>query len=285
VTNTFETDIRSDRSETLLWAEAGKGIVLWTGLFERSISSFSSLLFRTLGLDPDSVVYPPPIARKRVIKDSGYSTNFADLAGIIADLPEKIQTVHGDDSLCLPGAGCHPVFDCLAGKTIDKFTIIGTVTPVFRRESQRNCWRLLSFRQAEAVILGQEADVHTKLDEFAKSAHSLLTNLGLRVRLSAASDSFTGRGAALKGIFQRSSASKTEFLWTDAARMDHALLSTNRHWTTFGDRFNIRLNDGRTASTACIGVGLERVVLALNEVVGLSNICWEQYPSDRAGEG
>jgi seryl-tRNA synthetase len=53
-----------------------------------------------------------------------------------------------------------------------------------------------------------------------------------------------------------------------------AVASFNFHQEHFGSAFGIQLQDGRVASTACLGFGLERITLALLRAHGMVHSDW-----------
>jgi seryl-tRNA synthetase len=53
-----------------------------------------------------------------------------------------------------------------------------------------------------------------------------------------------------------------------------AVCSFNFHQEHFGSTFEIRTPDGKTANTACLGFGLERIVMALFKTHGFSVERW-----------
>ena len=55
-----------------------------------------------------------------------------------------------------------------------------------------------------------------------------------------------------------------------------AVCSFNFHQEHFGATFGIRTQDGNVANTACLGFGLERIVMALFKTHGFDPIEWPQ---------
>ena len=60
-----------------------------------------------------------------------------------------------------------------------------------------------------------------------------------------------------------------------------AIASFNHHLDHFGSSYGIELTDGRTAHSACLGFGHERIVLALLRTHGLDPDAW---PTDVRSE-
>ena len=53
-----------------------------------------------------------------------------------------------------------------------------------------------------------------------------------------------------------------------------AVCSFNYHQEHFGEVFGIHTADGKVAHTACLGFGLERVVMALFKTHGFDSTTW-----------
>jgi seryl-tRNA synthetase len=57
--------------------------------------------------------------------------------------------------------------------------------------------------------------------------------------------------------------------------------SFNFHQEHFGATFEIRTQDGKTANTACLGFGLERIVMALFKTHGFLVERWPREVQQR----
>jgi len=57
--------------------------------------------------------------------------------------------------------------------------------------------------------------------------------------------------------------------------------SVNMHGRFFGEKFNITAADGESASTGCIGLGIERWVLAAFTQHGFDPMRWPEGVRDR----
>ena len=104
---------------------------------------------------------------------------------------------------------------------------------------------------------------------------ALLTSLHLPARAEVAADPFFGRGGKLLAVNQKEQQLKFEVLVpVISAEEPTAVCSFNLHQEHFGTTFGIRTQDGRTASTACLGFGLERIVMALLRTHGFDPAAW-----------
>jgi seryl-tRNA synthetase len=106
----------------------------------------------------------------------------------------------------------------------------------------------------------------------------LLQALGLAARSEVAADPFFGRGGKMLAANQKEQKLKFEVLVPVISAEDPtAVCSFNFHQEHFAATFDIRTLDGNTANTACLGFGLERIVMALFKTYGFSV---EHWPAD-----
>lgn len=88
--------------------------------------------------------------------------------------------------------------------------------------------------------------------------------LGLSAKSDVASDPFFGRGGKMLAANQKGQKLKFEVLVPVISEEDPtAVCSFNFHQSHFASTFGIHTGDGQQASTACLGFGLERIVMAL----------------------
>ena len=118
-------------------------------------------------------------------------------------------------------------------------------------------------------------------DEWAHLGLELLRGLGLPAELDNANDPFFGRRGKMLAKIQREEAQKLELLVQIAGPEPTACASFNHHRDHFGATYEIELADGRTAHTACLGFGHERIVLALLRTHGLDPDAWPEEVRER----
>ena len=103
----------------------------------------------------------------------------------------------------------------------------------------------------------------------------LLIALGLPARADVASDPFFGRGGKVLADGQKAQKLKFEVLVPVISESDPtAVCSFNYHQEHFGHVFGIKTPNGEVAHTACLGFGLERVVMALFQTHGFDPKAW-----------
>jgi seryl-tRNA synthetase len=235
----------------------------------------------------------PPVLPRRQLESSGYMGSFPHLAGSVfsfhgdeAQAGEQAERAarHEDWSefqemteLALMPAACYPVYPAIAAR--------GPLAPggvfvdaggawVFRHEPSHDPARRQMFHQHELVRIGEPDTVLQWREEWAGRGLELLRSLGLAAELDNANDPFFGRRGRMLARSQREQALKLELLVQITGPEPTALASFNHHLDHFGATYGIELADGRTAHTACLGFGHERIVLALLRTHGLDPNAW-----------
>jgi seryl-tRNA synthetase len=173
----------------------------------------------------------------------------------------------GQARYCLPPTMCYHTFAQLSGTTLGADSRVVTARgKSFRFEGQYHAGleRLWDFTIREVVFLGPRAFADECRARFLRHATDLLDELGLVGQCEVAHDPFFGRLRAGESITsQRMLELKYEARLAVAPRRTIAVASFNLHGDRFGDAFEIRLPDGGTAHSACVGVGLERLAYAV----------------------
>ena len=172
--------------------------------------------------------------------------------------------------LCLNPAACFPCYPTLEGRRIGQdgaaFTWQGRV---FRYESRNLAGldRLWEFNVRELVFVGSEEHVAACRHRVLPVIGELAATLDLECRIETANDPFFATVSAARTFWQRAQEVKNEIMLPiepgpDGAPRSLACGSINLHGQFFGDRFGIAAADGGRATTACVGLGIERWVLA-----------------------
>jgi seryl-tRNA synthetase len=126
-----------------------------------------------------------------------------------------------------------------------------------------------AFRVREFVRVGEPDRVVAWRDMWLDRGLGLLHALGLPARADTASDPFFGRGGRMLAVSQRELKLKFEIL-VPVISEEHptAVCSFNCHQDHFGKIFDIKTKSGQIAHTACLGFGMERLVMALFKTHG-----------------
>jgi seryl-tRNA synthetase len=245
----------------------------------------------------------PPVMPRRNLESTGYVGNFPHLVGSIfgfegseadARLQRERAAAHEDWSefqrqtdLMLVPAACYPVYPAIAKRgplAIGGAFINMGSTWIFRHEPSPDPARRQIFRQHELVRIGERDAVMAWRAEWAQKAVELFGALGLDGHVENANDPFFGRHGRLLAANQSAEDLKFELLTPIAGPQPTACASFNYHLDRFGQTWGLKLSDGATAYTACVGFGQERIVLALLRAHGLDPAAWPVAVRARLGE-
>jgi seryl-tRNA synthetase len=146
---------------------------------------------------------------------------------------------------------------------------------VFRHEPSPRATRMQAFRVREFVRAGQVDEVLAWRDEWVRRGQALLESLELPAQPEVAADPFFGRAGRMLASNQKELKLKYELLLpADSALEPTAVCSFNFHQQHFGSTYGIRTSEGASASSACLGFGLERVTMALFRAHGFDSERW-----------
>jgi seryl-tRNA synthetase len=242
---------------------------------------------------PEHMVFPPLLPRRQ-IEDVGYLKSFPHLACTVfafegdedqAAEQERRAEAHEDWSehqemtdLALKPAACYPVYPVIAARGAlapGGVMVDAGGTYVFRHEPSGDPARLQAFHQREIVRIGEPETVLEWRDRWRDNSVQLLRSVGLDAEPDVASDPFFGRSGRLLARSQRAQALKFEVLVPIAGPEPTAVASFNYHQDHFSSVYEIEMDAAdRTAHTACLGFGLERITLALVRKHGLDQDGW-----------
>jgi hypothetical protein len=128
----------------------------------------------------------------------------------------------------------------------------------FRREEEFTPGRRqLEFEMREIVLCGAPEWIEAKARDALARVHAIATRLGIEGgEWETATDPFFLPTAKGKAMIQKLQETKMEFVVCNPTPL--AIASVNRHGTFFGERFQLSLDDGSPAHTACVAFGLDR---------------------------
>lgn len=186
------------------------------------------------------------------------------------------------DGMCLNPAACFPCYPTLAGKTYktgEAFTWLGRV---FRYESRNinGLDRLYEFNVRELVFVGSEEYVVGCRAKALPLIEQLAGYFDLDCRVQSATDPFFATVSAAKKFFQAAEEVKNEIMVPVVDRQGKqkflACGSVNLHGNFFGKNFEISAGSGEPAHTGCVGLGIERWVLAAFTQHGFDENRWPE---------
>jgi len=262
--------------------------------FERVLEAFNELVSRiSRGDNAESCTFPPVIDR-RILERVKYMDWFPELCGAVCSfmgnevqaraLSERVAAGQPwNDTLemtqvALNPAACYPLYPTLTGVLPDGGRIITMLNWVFRHEPSHEPTRMQSFRVREFVRVGNMEDVVAWRDMWLARGVELLRSLGLDATPDVASDPFFGRGGKIMAVNQKDQKLKYEVLVpVNSIDKPTAVCSFNFHQQHFSSTFGIMQSNGEVAYTACLGFGLERVVMALFKQHGFEVQAWPNF--------
>lgn len=266
--------------------------------FEGIAEAVSAGLVRAAQVESPTVVRFPPVLPRAVFERTGYLSSFPHLFGSVHvfggrdEDHRRLLKEHeaGDDwsadlrpsSTMLCSAACHPLYPTVASPLPPGGRVWDVQGWVFRHEPSLDPARLQAFRQHEIVYIGDADGAHRHAQVWLERAAQMLADFDLEISREVASDPFFGRAGRLLAAGQIEGATKVELLGaTSEEQPATALASVNEHGSHFGSRFGISTSSSEPAYSACLGVGLERVALALLWRHGMDVAAWPGPVRDR----
>lgn len=243
----------------------------------------------------DATIAVPPVVPLEVVRKAGYVIGFPHLLGLVAGFDGSVRdfattiaptaaepvaqtespawAASFDDALfAMTPAACHGVYDLVptpVGPNGFKATAVATC---FRNERSSELGRFRSFQMFECVQVGPEDIVEAFIANGRAVVREFFSALGIDDEWEAAVDPFfLGDGVA---SVKATDAPKHELatpLVPGQSRV--AISSVNYHHDHFASAFNLTSETGTTVS-ACLGVGIERLALALFGRHGLDFAGW-----------
>jgi seryl-tRNA synthetase len=186
------------------------------------------------------------------------------------------------DGMCLNPAACFPCYPTLTGKNIGAGECYTWMGRVFRYESRNisGLDRLYEFNVRELVFVGDEDYVRACRAKALPVIEELASYFDIDCRVQTATDPFFATVSAAKKFWQAAQEVKNEIkipaLAGDGGEKLLACGSINLHGNFFGTRFGIKCPNGEPAQTGCVGLGIERWVLAAFTQHGFEPERWPQ---------
>ncbi|MFN9506836.1 MAG: amino acid--[acyl-carrier-protein] ligase [Rubrivivax sp.] len=256
------------------------GVFGRSAVFEDVLERFNDLITQAGTEDRAETCVFPPVLNRRVLEKVNYLESFPHLCGSVHSfkgnalqalaLAERARAgedwgdMLGSTGVALTPAVCYPVYPGLAGTLPAQGRIISILGWAYRHEPSDEPTRMQSFRVREYIHAGTAGQVSRWRDQWLARGIALLRALQLPVIEQVAADPFFGRAGRMMANHQVSQQLKFEVV-VPVISMEEptAICSFNYHQDKFGQVFGIRTADGEVAHTACLGFGMERVVMAL----------------------
>ena len=259
--------------------------------FEDVLEGLDRFITRSAAGDGAEVLRFPPVMNRRDFERSQFLKSFPQLAGSVfsfegthdehmellalAEAGADWSAMQKMTEVVLAPAACYPLYPMAAGILPAGGRLFDVLSYCFRHEPSGDPARMQMFRMREFVRMGEPDAVVPWRDTWLERGRAMLESLGLDVQADVASDPFFGRGGKLLAMNQRDQRLKFELLLPICSLAGPtAVMSFNYHQDHFGHIFGIRTTGGTEAHTACLGFGMERLVLGLFKTHGMWTSEW-----------
>jgi seryl-tRNA synthetase len=260
-------------------------------LFEEVLERFNALVSELSRSDGAQLYTFPPVISRKVLERVKFLESFPHLCGSVysffgdeaeakslaaaAGAGKPWAAFLGMTDVVMNPAACYPVYPSFTGTLPEGGRLVTMLNWVYRHEPSNEPTRMQSFRVREFVRAGSAAQVLEWREMWLQRGLTLLNSLGLPVKSEVAADPFFGRGGKLLAVNQKEQQLKFEIVVPVISPTEPtAVCSFNYHQQHFSSAFDIRTADGSPASTACLGFGLERLVMALFKTHGFDPASW-----------
>ena len=268
-----ETPARA--SASLLSATTEPGVYVRSERFQIAVDALQRGFFTLRGLDAALSFRSPGVAPRAVLERSSYIERFPQLVSRVAPELSREDPAAGEGLVTLPSA-CLSLYPLIAGYgPIPAGGLTATIAaPCFRNEAHYGPERMRAFHMAEYVFFGDPRQAECFRVEMMAEVEDWLLDLQLTGRFAGANDPFFGRLGEILAERQRTAGLKTELLIPYDPPGEIAGFSFNDHRDFFCQRWDIHRADGGPCVSSCVGVGLERLALALFQRHGESLTAW-----------
>ncbi len=184
--------------------------------------------------------------------------------------------------MCLNPAACFPAYPTLTGQSFKEGQCFTWLGRVFRYESRNinGLDRLYEFNVRELVFVGDEDFVRDVRKKSLPIVEELASFIDIDCQVQTATDPFFATVSAAKKFWQAAQEVKNEIkipaLSNDGSQKLLACGSINLHGNFFGKRFGFTSANGEPAQTGCVGLGIERWVLAAFTQHGFDEARWPE---------
>jgi seryl-tRNA synthetase len=191
------------------------------------------------------------------------------------------------DGMCLNPAACFPCYPTLTGQDFEEGKAYTWLGRVFRYESRNinGLDRLYEFNVRELVFVGSEDYVRACRAKALPLVEELANFMDIDCQVQTATDPFFATVSAAKKFWQAAQEVKNEIkipaLSNDGTKKMLACGSINLHGNFFGKRFGFTCANGEPAQTGCVGLGIERWMLAAFTQHGFDEARWPEAVRNR----
>ncbi len=234
----------------------------------------------------------PPVFPRDAYEKTDYIASFPHLTGAISTfvgstrehsqlLLEREEGLPWDGHLTAAGtmlvsAACHPLYATLPDTLPQGGSRFNVHGYCFRHEPSIDPLRMQAFRMQEFVYVGEPEGAVEHRQTWIRTGLEIFDQLGLVADDVPANDPFFGRHGEMLANNQMQENLKTELVVRLYGDLDEgtALLSCNNHQDHFGVGFGLSTADGGVVHSACVGIGMDRITLALFAIHGIDSSTW-----------
>ena len=246
---------------------------------------------------PEVLRFPALIPRAH-FQQTDYMRSFPDLIGSVhsfqgndkdhtrllqhqADGDDWTQELDPTELMLLPAA-CYPIYPTITGTLPEGGRTFDVLGSCFWHEGSDDPCRMMTFHQHEFVHVGTPQSALAFRNRWLERSQELVRWIGLTVDSEVANDPFFGRAGRMLAANQRQDALKYEVVCS-VANPDKptAIVSCNCHQDHLTIPFEINTADGNVAHSACVGFGMERIVIALFATHGTNIADWPREVRER----
>ena len=289
-----ETVVRALRARGELW-DVAPGVTALRGDAAALLRALEHAISELCGLETFDDWRVPPAIDFATLARAEYFASFPHWLTLASHLrdeedalcrvaergePAVLREASAPPQIALNPAVCYHVYSALADTVIDSVRLVTAQSECWRHEGSRHATleRGWAFTMREIVCIGSDGDARAFLERYTDRVTALARTLDLDPTVAPATDPFFAPSARAKHVLQRLKELKRELLLPVSASSTIAASSFNLHDTFFGEAFDIRLSNGRPATTACVAFGLERWLLAFLVRYGPDAASWLRIP-------
>lgn len=227
-------------------------------------------------------------------KKTGYLKNSPQYAMFCCEASEEMRTLEQLDSkidtddwkdvlnrprLALPPSACFYVYMEQKDKVLDTNKVYTLTQSVFRNEGRFNyadTGRLRDFHMREVVFIGDEQYVVESRNVMIEKMIHFLEELNLYGEIVTASDPFVLPKMQKFKKIQLIDECKYEIKLNFSKDNKLSVTSFNFHGTAFTFPFNISVKNKDRTVTGCVGIGVERWMIAFLSQYGFNHNNWPE---------
>ena len=214
----------------------------------------------------------PTVIAEEILDRSEYFQSFPQYASAVNSPKKKGRYF-------LSPAVCYHCYELLMNSALAGDTLLTCQGRCFRAESTNDS-HLWEFTMREIVFLGNDGFVRAQCDAWKQRIARWGAQLGLRVNLVPAKDSFFGGATRGKKLLQQIKELKYELTAPGLLGTTVPVASFNLHERFFTSRFDVTLTGGEPAHSGCAAFGIERWCMALMAQHGVNEALRRVEESD-----